>query len=811
MDNKIQEIIHDLELTYINLDRSGLDAVLTANGPLLIGGARFTVPFSEARYRGLINRLGVMVLELSPSGQIVYSNEITSQITGIATQELLDSNCLNLIKPSNSDISIERLHREFLANVELIDYETGLVSTDGSLKVISWNTFDVFNCEHQLERIVYFGIDITEQQLAEQNLAIAAIAFDSHTAMSIYNANGDLLRVNPAYSTLTGYTVKELISPNHLWLQSDKLSDDFYVTQQKTIAETGLWSGELWSQRKHNADYQEYRTVYAVKNIAGILSNYVATHQDITERKRIENRLSIAAVAFEAAQSMFVTDAEGFFMHINSAFTKVTGYGLDDVIGKTPSILKSGRQDNAFYAAMWHSLNSQGNWSGEIWNKKKNGDIYLEQLNVIQVLDINRKVTHYVSTFTDITQLKKYEAGLIDAKEQAECFSKLKSQFMATMSHEIRTPMTAIIGLSELALYEEMSHEARSYLQDINTASTSLLSILQDILDFSKLEVGRVVIEAIPFSLDELLNTISILFVTAANQKDLDFSIVSDKAIANMLIGDKFRLQQILTNLVGNAIKFTKQGSIKLSVSLQNIDASKIILLFSISDTGIGIAAHDQDNLFQAFTQVDGSYSREFDGTGLGLAISKELVKLMGGDIFLVSTIGLGSTFSFVLAFDTIKESIEHTSKTNQPMPVLKTTVHENKLKGATILVVEDNVMTQRIIQKHLNLFGSDVMIAQHGQEALSLLEQYHFDAVLMDIHMPVMNGIEATQLIYQQEKFATLPIIALSAGVTEQERNICISSGMVGFISKPINQNQLYTVLELWIKAKGHGTESNA
>ena len=400
-------------------------------------------------------------------------------------------------------------------------------------------------------------------------------------------------------------------------------------------------------------------------------------------------------------------------------------------------------------------------------------------------------------------ELVTKELGLIEAKEKAELYSKLKSQFIANMSHEIRTPMSAIIGFSELGLRKETSSEINTYLKYINTASTSLLGILQDILDFSKLEVGRVTVEALPFNLNDVLDTISILFTGAAKQKGLNLTITSDSLIPCKISGDKLRLQQVLVNLIGNAIKFTEQGSVTLDVTLQNVNPSTISLLFSISDTGIGIDADDQDKLFKEFSQVDGSLARKYGGTGLGLVISKDLVKLMGGDISVISSKGHGSMFSFALAFDVIGELIEHTLNTASLKSELENIAHQNKLKGSTVLVVEDNVMTQTLIQKYLSTLGINFNLAQHGEEALALLEQYNFDAVLMDVHMPIMNGIEATKIIRQQEKFSKIPIIALSAGVTDIERNNCISSGMVDFIPKPIDEQILYSVLEKWIKHK--------
>jgi PAS domain S-box-containing protein len=498
---------------------------------------------------------------------------------------------------------------------------------------------------------------------------------------------------------------------------------------------------------------------------------------------------------------MYLTDAQGYFLNVNQAFSELTGYSMADLAGKKARILNAERQDAAFFKQLGEMLVRDGNWSGEVKHKKKNGEFYLELVNIIAVKNDLNSITHYVANCINLDVVRAYETGLIEAKEKAERFSTLKTQFIASMSHEIRTPMAAIIGFSQLALFEEMPEEVRIYLQDINSASNNLLGILNDILDFTKLEAGYVVIENNSLNMIELLGTINSLFKGSAQQKNLAFTIAHDSAIPLELMGDKLRIQQVLTNLVGNAIKFTAQGLVKLEITLQNMNMTQVQLLFSVTDTGIGISLADQDKLFKEFSQVDGSFTRKYGGTGLGLVISKELVELMGGEIVVVSEKGLGSTFSFALSFDVIKKLIDYEGVARVVNEQPSGELYTNKFKGYRVLVVEDNAPSQKIIQKYLLSLGMHSMMAEHGEAALILLEEHDFDIVLMDIHMPVMNGIVATQYIRQQVKYASLPIIALSAGVTELERNNCIACGMVGFISKPINFEQLCAVFELWLK----------
>jgi len=638
----------------------------------------------------------------------------------------------------------------------------------------------------------------------------SSIATDVNGVIQLFNVGAQTMLGYSALDVVNFMTPADLSDADELVARADALSLEY----GKTI--TAGFKALIYKAKQGIEDIYELtyickdgRRLPAIVSVTSLrddnhkIIGYLLIGTDNSVRKLVEQSMGVSSSAFYSAQGMFITNAKGIITMVNQAFIDSCGYSNAELVGQNPRMLKSGIQDADFYKKLWGSIINKGLWTGDIWNKRKNGDIYCEKMSVIKVVDELDGEVSYVANFYDITQLKSYEKGLIEAKDKAELFSTLKSQFMATMSHEIRTPMAAIIGFSELALYEEMPDDIRTYLQDINTASTSLLGILQDILDFSKLEVGRIVIEAVPFNINNLLDTISILFKGAAHQKGLAFSIASDRSIPLELIGDKNRLQQVLTNLVGNAIKFTLHGSVTLNVTLQKIDLSYVRLLFTVTDTGIGIAMNDQDKLFQVFSQVDGSHTRGYGGCGLGLAISKELVELMGGDIAVISSSGQGSGFSFVLVFDIVKDSIEHTTSTALQKSELKTLEHHRNLSGAAVLVVEDNVMTQTLIRKHLKYLGIDAKIAQQGEEALAMLEEHDFDLVLMDIHMPVMGGIEATQRIHQQEKFAKLPIIALSAGVTESERNNCIACGMVGFIAKPIDAEQLYAVLELWLKPR--------
>ena len=425
--------------------------------------------------------------------------------------------------------------------------------------------------------------------------------------------------------------------------------------------------------------------------------------------------------------------------------------------------------------AVTHDLTSRKKAAALLANKEKK----VEQL----------KLALYEQRLTQ----ERNEALLVASKDRTENLAGTKAQFLANMSHEIRTPMTAIIGFSDLALLEKMPVIIYDYLQDISTAAKHLLTILNDILDVSKLEAEQIRLQLERFKLVDLRTTLYGLLTNTAQVKGLTLTIDIEVNVPDILIGDSLRLRQVLINLLGNAIKFTQQGSVTLTIKLQQLNAIEAQLLFSVIDTGIGISAEQQDKLFQPFSQVDDSFSRDFEGTGLGLTISQDLVQLMGSSIKLDSHVDLGSCFSFELALPLALSAIEA-----QVTPI--SSLNPEPLSDIRILVAEDDAFNQKIIHLVLKKLGANVMLANNGLEVLAALEQDRFDIVLMDLHMPSMNGYEATLAIRKMPHHAQLPVIAFSASVTEEEQRRCLAIGMNDFIAKPINKIALVATLERWL-----------
>jgi signal transduction histidine kinase/ActR/RegA family two-component response regulator len=389
--------------------------------------------------------------------------------------------------------------------------------------------------------------------------------------------------------------------------------------------------------------------------------------------------------------------------------------------------------------------------------------------------------------FKDINDRIKLEKVLREEQKKVEKSMVIKEQFMANMSHEIRTPLNAMLGFSSLMENTQLSAQQKEYLQAIDSAGKSLMTIINDILDFSKIEAGLLGIENVPFSMQQLLQSVHTLFFPKAHCKNIKLFLSVDPKLPKLLSGDPTRLNQVMMNLIGNAVKFTSKGTVHISCEQISSTDGKITVRIAVTDTGIGIEAEKLETIFDRFTQADNATTRNYGGTGLGLSIAKKLIELQGGKIDVRSKPGEGSEFSFTLTY-CIADDREYSIRER------KTEVL-NKAKGKKVLVVEDNPLNQKLARMLLGDKGIETIMAVNGQNALDELQKRQVDVILMDLQMPVMDGYEATKKIRNELKLDT-PIIAMTANAMAGEYEKCISSGMSDYITKPFKAETLYTII---------------
>jgi PAS domain S-box-containing protein len=431
-------------------------------------------------------------------------------------------------------------------------------------------------------------------------------------------------------------------------------------------------------------------------------------------------------------------------------------------------------------------------------NLKSNEEVILEidnknnyyDMRISPLFNKNNKLVGSFIILNDITDLKETMEELKRSKVLAESANKAKSKFLATMSHEIRTPINGIIGMAELLENATLTALERENLNALQYSAESLINIINEILDFSKIEAGKMKLENIDFNLRDLISNTSKIFSSTKRLDQINFICHIDEKVPEVIIGDYAKLRQILTNLLSNAFKFTEKGKIEITVDNIRSYDNKVLLLFLVSDTGIGISKNKITNLFQSFHQLDSSTTRKYGGTGLGLSIVKNLIELMGGSIKVESHEGEGSRFFFEIPFI----MVQNNALAIPPSPTSATET-EKKL---TILIAEDSKVNQLVVAQFLKKKKWIADIAQNGKEVLEKLESNIYDLILMDIQMPEMDGYEATKLIRENEKNtgSHVPIIALTANATEEDKNKCLEYGMEDFLSKPIKSEKLYSCI---------------
>jgi PAS domain S-box-containing protein len=479
-------------------------------------------------------------------------------------------------------------------------------------------------------------------------------------------------------------------------------------------------------------------------------------------------------------------------MSINAEFTKLFGYSSADAIGhELDSLIAKNFKDAKLITDEVHK---GGEVSYERIRQHKEGKLVNVSILGSPIV-IDGKQVGAFTIYRDISDRKRAEKDLKEAKQAADMANQAKSLFLANMSHEIRTPLNAIIGFVDLMQDDKsLSEEHKDYLKTVKESSYHLLRLINEILDISKIEAGGMELEEIPFSLESVLDNVrsngkSILH---RKGKNISLKINHSESISDYILGDPTRVRQILTNLVANAIKFTKEGEIEVDVSLT--DNKKYLMLY-VKDTGIGIPEDQQKSIFEVFQQVDTTTTRKYGGTGLGLALAKNLVELGGGKIWIESEPGKGSKFYFTLPYKPTKEPTKEETVTCE----LNTAGPDKCYK---ILLAEDNLINRKLAKRILEKHGfTNVTIAENGEDAVKHYKTEKPDLILMDIQMPVMDGLEATKIIRAQEKESKIPIIAITASAMPEDRDICLGAGCDDYISKPINPKKLVNLVRKYQK----------
>lgn len=518
----------------------------------------------------------------------------------------------------------------------------------------------------------------------------------------------------------------------------------------------------------------------------------VVVFRDINRLKRNEDKIRrLSLIVEQSFSAIIIFDTKGIIRYVNPCFTRLTGYQVHELVGKPLNQLHTLPLN---MEEIYTALEGGKEWRGEVSFHNNQLEPSWWSIYCAPVIDEEGMVRSYFSIVQDISERKLGEEKLKKAKEAAEVASQAKAEFLANMSHEIRTPLNAIIGMTSLSLLANPEPDLRENLEVIKMAGDALLKIIDNILDFSKIEAGKLTIEKIDFNLYELVQKIIAIHKVRAQEKNLLLLHYIDPAVPVWVNGDPYRIQQVFNNLIANALKFTEQGRVEIKLQLLETLENSIILQALVADTGIGIDVAQQEQVFEGFYQADSSIRRTYGGTGLGLNISKNIVEMMGGNIWVESDVGLGSNFFF-----TLQLGISNPQKPQPDYSQLLTLPSQDKIPALSILVVEDSEVNQLVIVNLLRAWGHQVAVANNGVEALELLEKDSYDLILMDILMPTMDGLETTRSIRKREEGTGhhIPIIALTAYAIYGDREKFLAAGMDDYLAKPVRMEELYQALE--------------
>ena len=593
------------------------------------------------------------------------------------------------------------------------------------------------------------------------------------------------LFVNPAMCRLLGRERDDILG--HSVLEFFSGPDLVIFNEQLERRKLGHTTGyEIGLVRPDGTRVECFNNATPIFDAAGARLGSVGLWTDLTPINQ-SRRDDYEALLASFPGLISVVDQDGHYVYVNQALADIFGLPAAEVIGQTLHQLR-GPERAAQLISEFPRLRAGEIFSDVVEHPATDGRpaISLRVKRVAGPARGNRQ--HYCAFSIDVTDIHKGQG---------------RSNFLARMSHEIRTPMNAIIGLTAVTLGTELTSEQQDYLGRVHMAGQVLLGLLDEVLDLSKIDAGKLQLESIPFNLEKLLHSTTAALTGLAADSGLSLRMTCPPEVPRQLTGDPLRLRQVLTNMISNAIKFTEKGDIAVSVALASKPQEPLLLRFAVRDTGLGMTKAQLAGLFQPYMQADASIARQFGGTGLGLSISRELVELMGGRIWAESKPGQGSTFSFELPFTPVatlnSAQAPDVSQVNGVSPSADDTALVS-LRGARILLVEDNAFCQLVAVALLKQAQLDVTVAHNGQQALDRLAQGAFDCVLMDLDMPVMDGYEATAHIRANPAWAALPVLALSASVLAEDRARAARAGVNGHIAKPLLTHDLMAALLQWV-----------
>jgi PAS domain S-box-containing protein len=766
---------------------------------------------SEERFALAVRGVGAGIWGLDPKTGGGWYSERFKELLGYRGEDVDDSsfNWIDITHPDDHEAMQAALQNHLNKRVPFNEV-CRLQCRSGEYRWFRTTGQALWDDNGRAYRMAGSVVDITEGKIAQSELRKLSLATEhSPASVVITDKNGTIEYVNATFCEVTGYSVEEAIGQNPRILKSGDLPASFYKEMWNTILAGETWEGDLVNKKKSGEEFWESASISPIQNDDGEISHFVAVKQDITDRKKAEEAIKNSEQRLEQIidflpDPTWVIDNDGKVVKWNRAIEKLLGIKTEDMVGKgnyeyalpfygerRPVLIDLVKEWNAEYEKRYLAVRKDGeNLISESHHPSLSREGMYLQGTAGLLYDAAGEITGAIESLRDITERKRMEAELINAKQAADDANKAKGDFLANMSHEIRTPMNAVIGMAHLALKTDLTPKQRDYVKKIQSSANSLLGIINDILDFSKIEAGKLDIESVDFNLDDVLDNLANLVTVKAREKEnLEVLFATANDVPRYLVGDPLRLGQVLINLANNAVKFTDSGEIVVSIEKVDLKQDQVTLKYSVSDSGIGLTEEQMAKLFQSFTQADTSTTRKYGGTGLGLAISKKLVNMMNGEIWVESEYGQGTTFIFTAEFGLGKEK------------AMKRFAISTDLRGMKVLVVDDNVTSREILKEMLESFSFEVALAASGEEGITEIENaaddIPFELVIMDWKMPGIDGIEASSRIKNHPDLDRIPkIILVTAYGREEIMQKAEERGLDGFLLKPVNASLLFDAI---------------
>jgi PAS domain S-box-containing protein len=767
---------------------------------------------SEERFRQFFEHAPFGICVSGPDGHFIKVNASFCRMLGYSKQDLLATSWSKLTHPGDLESSLERI-RQLLSNPGAsLEAENRYIHRNGN---VVWTRLRMSLVEDSSGIPQYFVVhseDITERKRADEALSesedrFRVMADSCPTMMWVTGADGGNQFINRAYREFAGATLEQLSGAKWQLLVHPEDAPEYVEAFHRAVREHTPFKAEA-RVRRADGEWRLLGTNAEPRlSPSGAYQGHVGLSADITERAQAERALRSSEEKFrqlaENIREVFwMTNAAGTeILYVGPAYEQVWGRTCESLYRNPAAWMEAILPEDREPAHTVFERQMAGQQiDSEYRIRTPDGIERWIRDRAFPVRDLAGQLIRVVGIAEDITAQKQYEAELVGAREAADAANVAKSRFLANMSHEIRTPMNGVIGMLQLLLETNLTAEQREYAGVIGESGRTLLALIDDILDLSKIEAGKISLERVDFDLGRIgEDTVRTLHMRAA-AKGLDFSWRAAPETPPLLGGDPHRLRQILTNLAANAIKFTERGGVALQVGVESQDRGKATLRFSVSDTGIGIRPEQAAKLFAPFVQADTSTTRKYGGTGLGLSICKQLVELMGGKIGVKSKVGEGSTFWFTAVFDITEVAMGKPPDTERAAAPLG---GGGARKGARILIADDDRTNRAVLLAQLKKLGYQGRAVASGAEAVDALRLAEagakYDLVLMDCQMPEMGGFEATRRI-RASGGADLPIVAVTADAMAGDRERCIREGMNDYLSKPVEMRQLAEVLARWL-----------